>query len=93
VAGPDRRRLLILLGCLLIEMLGFGITLPVLPSSAERLAPRSQSPVGDVAAQVGPLTAVCPATQLILAPLRGHWSDSLVGRQLVLVGMAGAAVG
>ena len=88
-----RQRLLILLGCLFVATIGFGITLPVLAFYAERLALRGQSPAADAATQVALLTAVYPFTQLIFAPLWGHWSDSVGRRRLVLLGIGGAAVG
>jgi DHA1 family multidrug resistance protein-like MFS transporter len=93
VTKADGKRLLVLLVCLFVAMVGFGITLPVLPFYAERLALRGRSPAADVAVQVALLTAVYPLTQLLFAPLWGHWSDSLGRRRLVLVGIGGAAVG
>ena len=90
--SPHRGRLLVLLSCLFVAMIGFGITLPVLPFYAERLALRGRAPAAHVAAQVAFLTAVYPFTQLIFAPLWGYWSDSLGRRRLVLVGIGGAAV-
>lgn len=87
-----RSRLLLLLACLFVAMIGFGITLPVLPFYAERLVLRGRSSPADVALQVGLLTAVYPLLQLLFAPLWGHWSDSVGRKRLVLVGIAGAAV-
>ncbi|MEW5917065.1 MAG: MFS transporter [Gemmatimonadota bacterium] len=87
------RRLAVLLACLFVTMIGFGITLPVLPFYTERLALRAGATAGDVAMQVGLLTAVYPLMQLIFAPLWGRWSDSIGRRRLVLLGMAGTAAG
>ena len=86
-----RRRLLVLLGCVFVAMIGFGITLPVLPFYTERLVLRGHASPADVAMQVGLLTAVYPLLQLVFAPLWGHWSDTLGRRRLVLIGIGGAA--
>ena len=88
-----RRRLGVLFACLFVAMIGFGITLPVLPFYAERMALRAGASAADVAVQVGLLTAIYPLAQLVFAPLWGHWSDALGRRRLVLVGIGGAAVG
>ena len=91
----DRRTrapLFVLLACLFVAMIGFGITLPVLPFYAERLVLRGRASGADVAVQVGVLTAVYPFMQLLSAPLWGHWSDVVGRRRMVLVGIAGAAV-
>lgn len=74
-------------------MIGFGITLPVLPFYAERVALRAGASAADVAVQAGLLTAIYPLAQLVFAPLWGYWSDALGRRRLVLVGIGGAAVG
>ena len=87
------RGLLALLGCVFVAMIGFGITLPVLPFYTERLARAGGASARDVAIQVGLLTAVYPLAQLVFAPLWGRWSDSLGRKRVVLVGIAGAALG
>ena len=86
-------RLAVLLACVFVTMIGFGITLPVLPFYTERLALRSGASAADVAMQVGLLTAVYPLMQLIFAPWWGRWSDSIGRRRLVLLGVAGTAAG
>ena len=88
-----RKRLTVLLGCLLVATIGFGVTLPVLPFYTERFALRRESTgwMGSVAVQVGLLTAVYPLLQLLAAPLWGRLSDRVGRRRLLLVGIAGAA--
>ncbi|MFN8583055.1 MAG: MFS transporter [Gemmatimonadaceae bacterium] len=88
-----RPRLGVLFTCLFVAMIGFGITLPVLPFYAERVALRAGASAADVAVQAGLLTAIYPLAQLVFAPLWGYWSDALGRRRLVLVGIGGAAVG
>ena len=91
-----RKRLFVLLSCLFVATIGFGITLPVLPFYAERFALLRQEGgadgwLGGVNVQVGLLTAVYPLLQLVVAPLWGRMSDSFGRRRLLLVGIAGAA--
>jgi DHA1 family multidrug resistance protein-like MFS transporter len=91
-----RKRLFVLLSCLVVATIGFGITLPVLPFYAERFALLSQrnsalGPLAGVTVQVGLLTAVYPLLQLLVAPLWGRMSDSVGRRRMLLVGIAGAA--
>ncbi len=85
--------MLVLLGCLLVATIGFGITLPVLPFYAERFALRREGTgwLGSIAVQVGLLTAVYPMLQLLVAPLWGRLSDRVGRRRMLLVGIAGAA--
>lgn len=86
-------QLRVLLGCLFVAMIGFGITLPVLPLYAERLALAGGASARDATVQVGLLTAVYPLAQLFFAPLWGRWSDTLGRKRIVMVGIAGAAIG
>ena len=91
-----RKNLVVLLSCLFIATIGFGITLPVLPFYAERFALLRQGagPVGwlgSVTVQVGLITAIYPLLQLLAAPIWGRMSDSVGRRRLLLVGIAGAA--
>lgn len=87
------KRLLVLLACVFVAMVGFGIVLPVLPFYTERLVRAGGASARDVAIQVGLLTAVYPLAQLLFAPLWGRWSDTLRRKRIVLVGISGAAVG
>ena len=83
----------VLLACLVVTMIGFGVTLPVLPFFVERLATAAAPGRVGVAVQVGLLTGVLPLMQLVAAPLWGRWSDSVGRKRLVLVGIGGAALG
>ena len=91
-----RKRLIVLVSCIWVAAIGFGITLPVLPFYAERLALSGLrgGPVGwsnAATVQVGLLTAVYPLLQLLVAPVWGRLSDKLGRRRLLLIGIAGAA--
>ena len=69
-------------------MLGFGITLPVLPFFVERLALRGGRGEA-VALHVGGLASSYAMAQLALAPLWGRFADAYGRRPAVLIGLAG----
>ena len=71
--------------CVALDLVGFGIVLPILPRYAERF--------GASPATVGLLVASFSLAQLVFAPIWGRVSDR-VGRKPVLVlSLAGTAVG
>jgi len=84
-----RQQLFVLLACVFVVMIGFGITLPVLPFYVERLAVDGGASRQAIVLHVGLLTGVYPLVQLIFAPLWGRWSDRIGRRPLVLIGIAG----
>jgi multidrug resistance protein len=72
-------------GCVLLDLIGFGIVLPILPLWAERFGARPSA--------IGALVATYSAFQLVCAPLWGRLSDR-VGRKPVLVlSLLGTAAG
>jgi MFS transporter, DHA1 family, multidrug resistance protein len=87
-----RNQLFVLLACVFVVMIGFGITLPVLPFYVERLAVEGGASRQSIVLHVGLLTGVYPLVQLIFAPLWGRWSDRIGRRPLVLIGIAGYVV-
>ena len=87
-----RRSLLVLLICLFIVMVGFGITMPVLPFYTERLALAKGSRRETIAMHVSLLTSAYALMQFLFAPLWGRWSDKIGRRSLALVGIAGSAI-
>lgn len=86
------RRLWVLLACLFVVMIGFGITLPVLPFYVDRLAQAEGATRQDIVMHVTLLTAIYPLGQLVFAPLWGRWSDRVGRRPLLLMGIAGYVV-
>lgn len=78
--------------CLFLVMLGFGITLPVFPFYAERLATAGGASQTAAAVHVGLLTGVYALMQFLFAPLWGRWSDRIGRKPLVLIGIAGFAI-
>ena len=87
-----KRQLFVLLACVFVVMIGFGITLPVLPFYVERLALAEGASRQAIVLHVGLLTGVYPLVQLIFAPLWGRWSDRIGRRPLVLIGIAGYVI-
>ena len=87
-----KKHLFVLLACLFVVMIGFGITLPVLPFYVERLALADGSSQQSIVLHVTLLTAVYALMQLIFAPLWGGWSDRIGRRPLILIGIAGYIV-
>ena len=68
----------------LIDLLGFGIVLPLLPFYATQF---NASPV-----TIGLLYGVYSLSQLIFSPLWGSWSDRIGRRPIMMVSTFGAAV-
>lgn len=68
-----------------IDLLGFGIILPLLPYIAEKY---SASPF-----QIGLLTAVYSFFQLIASPILGRLSDRYGRKKLLIISQLGSAVG
>lgn len=91
-AADMKGHLFVLLACLFVVMIGFGITLPVLPFYVERLALAQGASRQLVVLHVGLLTGIYAVMQLVFAPLWGRWSDRIGRRPLLLVGIAGYVV-
>ena len=87
-----KKRLFVLLVCLFIVNIGFGITLPVLPFYTERLALAEGVSSASAAMHVGLLTGIYAFMQLIFAPLWGGLSDRVGRKPLLLLGIAGYSV-
>lgn len=84
--GPGRLRapLMVVFLTVLIDLIGFGIVLPILPLWAEEF--------GASPTQIGLLTATYSLMQLIFAPVWGRLSDRVGRRPVILVTLAGSAV-
>jgi len=86
------KRLFVLLGNVFVVMIGYGITMPVLPFYSERLALAGGASVRSLPIHVALLTSIYALAQLIFAPVWGRWSDRIGRRSLILIGIAGSAV-
>jgi MFS family permease len=72
-------------GCVLIDLIGFGIVLPILPLWAERF--------GASPGTIGALVATYSAFQLVCAPLLGRLSDRIGRKPVLVLSLIGTAVG
>ncbi len=76
--------LVIIFVTVFIDLLGFGIIIPLLPFYAESY--------GASALMVGLLGSVYSLMQFLVAPLAGRWSDRLGRRPIILAGLLGSCV-
>jgi DHA1 family tetracycline resistance protein-like MFS transporter len=81
----EKRRLITVFVIVFIDLLGFGLILPLLPYYADRY--------GATPFVVGLLTASYAAAQLIGAPVLGRLSDRHGRRPVLLISIAGTALG
>lgn len=87
-----KKHLFVLLACLFVVMIGFGITLSVLPFYVERLALEAGVAQQSIVLHVTLLTGVYALMQLVFAPLWGRLSDRVGRRPPILIGIAGYVV-
>ena len=78
------RPLLIIFLTILVNLIGFGIIIPLLPFYAQTFG---ASPLA-----IGLLFASFSLAQLIASPLLGHWSDTWGRRPVLILSLAGTVV-
>ncbi len=76
--------LVIIFVTVFIDLLGFGIIIPLLPFYAETF--------GASALSVGLLAALFSLMQFVFAPLWGRWSDRIGRRPIILAGLLGSCL-
>jgi DHA1 family tetracycline resistance protein-like MFS transporter len=81
----DRRRLITIFTVVFVDLLGFGLILPLLPFYADAY--------GATPFVVGLLAASYAAAQLIGAPVLGRLSDRYGRRPILLISIAGTVLG
>ncbi len=81
----SKASLAVIFGIVFIDLIGFGIVIPVLPLYAERFG---ASPL-----VVGCLLAVYSLMQTIFAPILGRWSDRVGRRPVLLISIIGSSLG
>ncbi|NOX24905.1 MAG: MFS transporter, partial [Deltaproteobacteria bacterium] len=87
------RRLIILYVCLYIVMIGYGISLPILPFFMRELAQSQGIGSNQLSLHVGAVTAIFAFMQLLFAPLWGMLSDRTGRRKpLLIMGLTGYVV-
>ncbi len=85
IISPGRAGLALIFGIVFIDLIGFGIVIPVLPLYAERFG---ASPL-----VIGLLLGIYSAMQFIFAPILGKISDRVGRRPVLLLSLVGTAVG
>lgn len=80
-----RARMGIIFFTILINMIGFGVVIPVLPFYAERF--------GATPWEIGWLFGIFSLVQFIFAPLLGHLSDKFGRRPVLILSTIGTATG
>ena len=80
--GPDRRSLVLFL-IVFVDLVGFGIVLPLLPLYADAF--------GATGTAIAVLVVSYALSQFLLAPLWGKLSDRIGRRPVLLVGLLGSA--
>ncbi|HWO00679.1 MAG TPA: MFS transporter [Blastocatellia bacterium] len=83
--AKTRSPLVIIFITIFIDLIGFGIVIPVLPLYAERY--------GASEATVGILVAMYSAMQFVFAPILGRLSDRVGRRPVLLVSLIGTSIG
>lgn len=83
---PSRGSLLVVFLTVFIDLLGFGLVLPLLPIYADQFA------VDPHGWQLGALMASFSVMQLIFAPIWGLVSDRIGRRPVLLIGLAASVV-
>jgi|LakMenEpi03Aug12_release.lakeMendotaPanAssembly.Ray.scaffolds.fasta_scaffold175271_2 MFS family permease len=68
-----------------IDLIGFGIVLPILPQYAEKF--------GAGAAVIGVLSASFSLAQLVFAPIWGKLSDRIGRKPIIILSLCGTAIG
>ena len=80
----SRRSLAILFAIVFVDLVGFGMVIPVMPLYAERL--------GASYAVTGLLSTGYSLMQFVFAPIWGRWSDRIGRRPVLLLSIAMTAV-
>lgn len=83
--GPGLR---FIFAVLVIDSLGFGLVVPILPELVQQL---SRAQAAHAALWVGVLSMTFAATQFFAAPVLGQMSDRFGRRKLILISLSGSA--
>jgi multidrug resistance protein len=85
MSKPQKSILPLIFLTVVIDLIGFGIVIPILPLYGERY--------GATPLQIGILMGVFSGCQLVLSPIFGQLSDRVGRRPLLLLSMVGACIG
>ena len=86
VSTPRKASLLVIFLTVFVDLLGFGMVLPLLPVYADQFA------VDEHGWQLGLLMASFSAMQFLFAPVWGRLSDRIGRRPVLMIGLAGSVV-
>ncbi|MEO9886044.1 MAG: MFS transporter [Balneola sp.] len=87
-----KKEIFILLFCLFLVMIGYGLTLPILPFLIEQSASNYNLFGFSPPIHVGLITGIFPLMQFLAAPLWGRWSDRIGRSPVLAIGMSGYAL-
>lgn len=89
---PFNKNIAVLLVGLFLVMVGFGITLPVLPFYIKNLSQAQGISSQNLWLHVGLITGIYPFMQFLFSPYLGSLSDRHGRRPLILYGLAGYSI-
>ncbi len=89
---PPRKAMLIVFLVVFIDLLGFGIVLPLLPRYADVYLINLGLPEYAKGIVIGVLMSSFSAMQFIFAPIWGRVSDRVGRRPILILGLAGSVV-
>jgi len=86
MSSPRRSSLVVIFLTVFIDLIGFGMVLPLLPTYADQFT------VDEAGWLLGLLMAVFSIMQFLFAPLWGRLSDRIGRRPVLMIGLAGSVV-
>lgn len=92
IRAPGRGSLLAIFLTVFIDLLGFGIVLPLLPLYGERFARELNIDAHHTGLLVGLLMASFSAMQFLFLPIWGRLSDRFGRRPIILLGLTGSTL-